>query len=117
MEAKVDGSTQPPRVVQRLSAPRGPLAPWGTIRRFMGDTNVCDAERKAAIEKQICVMILRSGLSLGFAENPHFQNLVQLLCPAYAKTSNPYPGQYILTCIILVLCYILLYLISCDFCK
>jgi hypothetical protein len=58
----------------------------------MGDSNICDPKRKEMIEEQICKMILRSGLPLGFAENPHFQALVGLLCPAYAKSGNAFPG-------------------------
>ena len=61
--------------------PTGALDPWGSIRKFMGDTNVCDIARKEAIDKQIMTMILRSGLPLGFAENPHFPALIELLCP------------------------------------
>ena len=33
--------------------PRGPLAPWGSITKYMGDTNVCDDVKKEAIERQI----------------------------------------------------------------
>ncbi len=58
----------------------------------MGDSNVCDAERKQLIERQIIRMIIRMGLPLGFAENHHFQDLITLLCPAYVKTCDPFPG-------------------------
>ena len=77
---------------------RGPLAPWGKITHFMGDNNICNRERKEEIERQIVRMILRSGLSLCFAENPHFQDLVTLLNPAYAKTNNPFPGEFVKLC-------------------
>ena len=74
------------------SAPRGLSALWGSISRYMGDSNVCDAERKQLIERQLIRMIIRMGLPLGFAENHHFQDLIALLCPAYVKTCDPFPG-------------------------
>ena len=57
------------RDIVSKSAPRGMLAPWGSISRYMGDSNVCDVERKLLIERQIIRMIIRMGLPLGFAEN------------------------------------------------
>ena len=82
-----------PSRVHVHSVPRGPLAPWGSMYKFMGDSNICDINRKDQIEKQIIRMILRMGLPLGFAENKHFQELVELLCPAYAKSGNAFPGD------------------------
>jgi hypothetical protein len=75
--------------------PRGPLAPWGSIHKYMGDSNICDTKRKEMIEKRIIRMILRLGLSLGFAKNPHFQYLPEFLCPTYAKSGNAFPGALI----------------------
>ena len=77
------------------SLQRGILASWGSIRKYQGVSSVCDIIMKEANEKQIISMILRYGLPMGFAENVHFQNLVELLCPAYAKSSNAYPGAYV----------------------
>ena len=91
--ASPTGADVGPSRTESSSIVRGPLAPWGKITRFMGDNNVCGRERKEAIEKQIMRMILRSGLPLSFAENKHFQDLVTLLNPAYAKTCNPFPGK------------------------
>ena len=87
-----------------VSLPRGTLTSWGSIQKYQGDSNVCDINRKEAIEKQIISMILRSGLSLGFAENVHFQNLVELLCLAYAKSGNAHPGAYILITLHIPVC-------------
>ena len=89
------GDSSASRVVP-VPVPRGPLAPWGSIQKYMGDSNICDLKRKEIIEQQICKMILRSGLPLGFAENPHFQDLVGLLCPAYVKSGNAFPGALVI---------------------
>ena len=85
--------------------PRGPLDPWGSITKYLGDTNVCDSVRKEAIERQIMTIILRSVLPLGFAENPHFQDLVELLCPSYAKCGNAYLGDMLILVIVSSFCY------------
>ena len=61
--------------------------------KFMGDSNMCDINRKEEIDKQIIRMIYQMGLPLGFAENKHFQDLVEMLCPAYAKSGNAFPGD------------------------
>ncbi len=53
--------------------PRGALPSWGSM--YMGDSNICDFNRKEQIEKQIIKMIFRMGLPLGFAENKHFRTL------------------------------------------
>jgi hypothetical protein len=73
----------------------------------MGNANVCDSVKKEAIERQISTTILRSGLRLGFAENPHFQDLVELLCPTYAKCGNVYLGDMLILVIVssFCLCY------------
>jgi len=86
--------------------PRGPLDPWGSITMYLGYTNVCESVRKEAIERQTMTIIMRSGLHLvGFAENPHFQDLVELLSPAYAKCGNAYPGDMLILVIVSSFCY------------
>ncbi len=87
---------------------RGPLAPWGSIHKYMGDSNICDSKRKETIEKQIVRMILRSGLSLGFAENPHFQHIVELLCPSYVRSGNAFPGALMVQYNVPLFCSIIL---------
>jgi hypothetical protein len=86
-----EASAPGPSRVHVNSVPRGPLAPRGSMYKLMGDSDICGINRKEQNEKQIIRMIFRMGLPLGFAENTHFRELVELLCPAYAKSSNTFP--------------------------
>ncbi len=87
--------TKVPKLEETTPILRGAFACWGSIRKYIGDLNVSDTSKKNAIEKHIITMILRSDLSLGFGENIHFQNLIEVLCPVYAKFNNSYPDAYL----------------------
>jgi hypothetical protein len=106
-KARNNGEIMSPRSYSEPTR-RGPLAPWGSIHKYMGDSNICDSKRKEMIEKQIVMTILRPCLSLGFAENPHFLYLVELLCPTYARSGNAFPDALMVQYNVPLFCSIIL---------